>query len=272
MTLVTIGLAAGTMFVMAIIMSYILGWANKTFHVDVDPKVEAVIDALPGANCGGCGFVGCSEYAVAVVLENMPVNMCPVGGENCSAAIADIMGVEVGEAVSLRPVVYCRAGYSDRLGRTDYRGEQKCAAANLVAGVQGCTYGCLGFGECTEECDYDAIHIIDGLATIDYDKCIGCGACVKICPRNVISIEPFREDKIIASPCSNKDKAKDVKSVCNVGCIGCSACTRASDIITMKDNLPVVDYDKYSEEPMENIIKAMEKCKPKCLEFIGKQP
>jgi len=91
MTLVTIGLAAGTMFVMAIIMSYILGWANKTFHVDVDPKVEAVLDALPGANCGGCGFVGCSEYAVAVVLENMPVNKCPVGGENCSAAIADIM-------------------------------------------------------------------------------------------------------------------------------------------------------------------------------------
>ena len=165
-----IGLSAGTLLGMAVVLTTILGWANKKFHVEVDERVEAVLEALPGANCGGCGYLGCSEYAVAVVTDNVPVNQCPVGGENCAAEVADIMGVDVGDSVPSRPVVHCGARSEERLGRTEYMGEQRCAAANLVAGVQGCTFGCMGFGDCVDACQYDAIHIEDGLAVVDYDK------------------------------------------------------------------------------------------------------
>ncbi|KJS30282.1 MAG: electron transporter RnfB [Desulfatitalea sp. BRH_c12] len=267
---VSIGLAAATMLVMALVMSYILGWANKKFHVEVDSRVEAVLEALPGANCGGCGFLGCSDYAVSIVADGAPVNRCPVGGQGCASRLAGIMGVEVGENLPFRPIVHCGAHLKDRLGRTAYIGEQRCASANLVADVQGCTYGCLGFGDCTRACKYDAIHIVDGLAVVDYDACIGCGACAKVCPRNIITITPFRSERVMAVTCSNKDKGKDVMAVCEVGCIGCKACSRLSEVITIEDNLSVIDYDRYTAECMPGLMKACEKCPRSRLVFIGK--
>ena len=159
MSLVTIGLSAATMLVMAIVLSYILGWANKAFHVEVDPKVEAINEALPAANCGGCGYVGCGEYAEAVAAGEVPVNKCTVGGESCAAELAEIMGVEVTESYPYRPVVHCGARLDDRLQRSQYIGEQRCAPANLVTGIQGCTYGCLGFGDCYRACNFDAIEM-----------------------------------------------------------------------------------------------------------------
>ena len=270
MTVVTIGIAAGTMLIMAIIMSYILGWANVKFHVEVDPRVEAVTEALPGANCGGCGFIGCSDYAEAVVLDNAPINKCPVGGAACAAEVAGIMGIEAGEAQIFRPVVHCGATANERKGRTDYQGEETCAGANLVAGVQACTFGCLGFGDCVTACQYDAIHVEKGLATVDYDKCIGCGACVKVCPRNVVSMALFSEDTVPAVACSNKDKGKDVKAVCDTGCIGCKACTRIDDIFVMDGDTATVAYDVFTAENCENVEKAIEKCPNDCIIYVGK--
>lgn len=266
---VTIGLAAGTMLAMAFVVSYVLGWANRKFAIEVDSRVEAVLEALPGANCGGCGFLGCSDYAVAVVADGAPVNKCPVGGESCAAAVADIMGVEVGAALPFRPIIHCGARLEDRLGRTEYKGEKRCASANLVADIQGCTFGCLGFGDCTRACNYDALHIVDGLAVVDYEKCIGCGACAKVCPRNIITITPFRAKQIMAVTCSNKDKGKDVMSVCRVGCIGCKACSRLSEVITIEDNLSVINYDGYSKECMPDLMKACDKCPRNRLVFVG---
>lgn len=271
MTGITIGIAALTMLIMAIVMSYILGWASKKFHVDVDTRVEAVLDVLPGANCGGCGYLGCSEYAVAVVTDGAPVHKCPVGGEACAVSIASIMGVDAGASLLFRPIVHCGAGFDDRLGRTKYRGEQRCAAAQFVAGIQICTFGCLGFGDCVSVCKYDAMHIINGLATVDYDKCVGCGACAKACPRNIISIVNFKEPAMPVVTCSNMDKGKDVTAVCKKGCIGCKACTRVSDIFPMKGNLAVSDYDNYSSEKREDVLKALEKCPKDCIAFVGKQ-
>ena len=268
--IVTIGLAASTMLAMAIILSYVLGWANKKFEVEVDPRVESVSMALPGANCGGCGFLGCSDYAVAVVADSAPVNKCLVGGEACAAAIAAIMGVEVGETLPFRPIVHCGAHLQDRLGRANYEGEMQCASANLVAGVQGCTFGCLGFGDCTRACKYNAIHIVEGLATVDYEACVGCGACAKACPRNLITITPFRAERIMAVTCSNKDKGKDVMAVCQVGCIGCRACSRLSDIITIDNNLSVINYEQYTSECLPDLMKACEKCPRSRLVFVGK--
>jgi len=272
MPLVTIGLAGGTLVGMALILTYILGWANKAFHVEVDPKVEAVNDALPGVNCGGCGYVGCGEYAEAVVLDNVPVNKCTVGGESCITAIAELMGVEVDTPLPFLPVVHCGARYKDRLGRSEYKGEQRCVAANLIADVQGCTYGCLGFGDCTRACNYDALHVIDGLATVDYEKCVGCGACAKVCPRNIISITPFKEKQILAVACSNHDLGKEVTKVCKVGCLGCKACSRVSNLFTIENNLSTLNYDEYTNDRLDELEKARKRCPRQRLIFVGKPP
>lgn len=270
MTAVTIGLSAGTLFFMAVALSSVLGWASRKFHVDVDSRVVEIIDALPGANCGGCGYVGCGEYAEAVALEHEVVNKCTVGGQNCALAVAGIMGVEVGETLPYRPIVHCGAHYEDRLGRHAYRGEKRCTAANLVTDVQGCTYGCLGFGDCSRACQFDALHVIDGLATVDYDKCVGCGACAKVCPRNIITITVFKSDQMLAVTCANKDKGRDVTAVCNVGCIGCGACARTSDLFTIEDNLSTINYDAYSPTCSLEVLDACNKCKRQRLVFVGK--
>jgi RnfABCDGE-type electron transport complex B subunit len=270
MTLVTVGLSAGTLLAMALVLTFVLGWANKAFHVEVDPRVEAIGDALPGANCGGCGFVGCGEYAEAIAAGNAEVTLCNVGGAACASQVAAIMGIEVEERLPFRPVIHCGATYDDRLHRSSYIGEMRCAAANLVANVQGCIYGCLGFGDCEAACEYDAIHVGNGLAGVDYEKCVGCKACAKACPRNIITMAPFKSDKMMVVACSNMDTGKEVKAVCNVGCIGCKACTRACSLFSMKENLSTLDYDGYEEVCIPDLMKAMEKCPQKRLLFVGK--
>ena len=270
MTWVTIGISAGTMLSLAVVLTYILGWANKKLHVEEDPRVVAIMAALPGANCGGCGYVGCGEYAEAVALEHEAVSKCTVGGQSCALAVAQIMGVEVGETLPWRPIVHCSAHHADRLKRNAYRGDKTCAAANLVTNVQGCTYGCLGLGDCSRVCKYDALHIVDGLATVDYDKCVGCGACSKVCPRNIITLTPFKSERMLAVTCSNKDQGKDVVAVCNVGCIGCGLCARTSSLFTLKDNLSTIDYDAYSAECTLDALEACKKCKRHQIVFVGK--
>ncbi len=267
---VTIGLAAGTLFGMALVMSYVLGWANKAFHVEIDPRIEAMIETLPGANCGGCGYVGCNEYAAAVVRSEAPVNKCTVGGTSCAEALAGIMGIELEESYPYRPIVHCGAHYADRLKHSEYQGEPKCSAANLVADVQACTYGCLGMGDCERACNYDAMHVIDGLATVDYDKCVGCAACAAVCPRHLITMVPFKQEQMLAVTCSNKDVGAEVKAVCKVGCIGCKACSRFCSLLEMDANLPTINYDLYCMDYMEELQKAVEKCPGGGLVFIGK--
>jgi RnfABCDGE-type electron transport complex B subunit len=273
-SLIVIFLAGAVMLVLALFMAYVLGWANQAFHVDIDPKIEQINNALPAANCGACGYVGCGEYAEAVVLHKgeVPVNLCPVGGSAVAAKIADILGLEVEESYPYRPAVHCAATYEQKKGHNEYRGEQTCAAANLVSGVQGCAYGCLGLGDCEVSCNFDAIHIIDGKPLVDYDKCVGCGACEKACPRHVISMVPFKNDEMYVVACNNKDFGKDVKAVCEVGCIGCKACVRAfEEIFEVKDNLARVNYENYRPEKVDKEIgKVLEKCPMKGILKIGK--
>jgi len=263
-------LAAATMLALAVVMAYLLGWASKALHVEVDPRVEQVNEALPGANCGGCGYVGCNEYAEAVVLKGERINKCTVGGVSCAKALAEILGVEMEQSWPMRPIVHCGARWDDRLKRNDYRGEPTCAGANLVSGVQGCAYGCLGFGDCERACAFDAIHVVDGLATVDYQKCVGCGACERACPRHIISMVPFKAEQMLAVLCSNKDFGKDVKAVCKVGCLGCKACSRISALFKIADNLPRIDYDQYDPDSVEEMKAAMEKCPRKRLIPVGK--
>jgi RnfABCDGE-type electron transport complex B subunit len=269
MTWLTVGLAGGAMLTLAVVMGYILGWANRAFHVEVDPRIEQVNGALPGANCGGCGYVGCNEYAEAVVAGEAPADKCTVGGASCAAALAKILGVELEHSWPKRPVVHCAAHWADRLQRNEYRGERTCGSANIISGVQGCAYGCLGFGDCVRACAFDAIHVIDGLATVDYDKCVGCGACAEVCPRNIISMIPFKIDHVLVVACSNQDFGKDVKAVCKVGCIGCGRCAKANELFKMVDKLPQIDYADYDPETAEQLESVARSCPMGSLTFIG---
>jgi Na+-translocating ferredoxin:NAD+ oxidoreductase subunit B len=268
-TALMIVLAGATMLLLGVLGGLVLGWANKAFHVDVDPRIEQIDEALPGANCGGCTYVGCRDYAEACVEKNEAVNLCPVGGEPVAAEIAKILGVEIEQSFPFRPAIHCGAGLTERLGRSDYHGEKTCAAANLVNGIQGCTYGCMGFGDCKIACEFDAIEIVDGLSTINYDKCVGCGACAKVCPRNIVSMVPFKHSQMMVVSCSNKDFGKDVKKVCTVGCLGCKACSKKSSLLNIVDNLPHMDYDQYEPDAMDDLELALDKCPTKRLAVIG---
>lgn len=266
---VTILLAAVTLLALAVLMSIVLGVANKAFHVPVDLRLEKVSAVLPGANCGACDYVGCGEYAEAVVMKGEVIDKCPVGGAGVTRQVGEIMGMSVEEGFPVRPIVHCIATTSQRLKQTPYHGEPTCNAANLVGGIQGCVYGCLGLGDCVVVCDYDAIHMIDGVAVIDYVKCIGCGACVKACPRSIISQVPFKADRILAVQCANKDFGKEVQEVCEVGCTGCKSCARANpDLISIVDNLPVIDYKKY--DPKASLQVVQDKCRRESMVWIGK--
>jgi ferredoxin len=167
-------------------------------------------------------------------------------------------------------VVHCGAHYEDRHGMNEYTGELTCGSANVISGVQGCTYGCLGLGDCEAVCDFDAIHMVDGLATVDYDKCVGCGACARACPRNIISMVPFKADEMPTVVCCNGDFGKQVKAVCDVGCTGCKLCTRSCDLFSMEGNLSRIDYDKYDPDQAADLEVALEKCPVKCLAYRGR--
>ncbi len=263
-------LAAGVLGLLAIIMGYVLGWANRAFRVERDPRVEQILTALPGANCGGCGYVGCAEYAAAVVKGEVEPNLCAPGGPRVAQALADIMGTELKESFPYRAVVHCSATRDQRLQRAEYRGVETCVSANLVAGIQGCTYGCLGLGDCERACSYGAIRVIDGLSRVDYTKCVGCKACVQACPRNLITVVPFRSEHMLVVTCSNQDSAADVRAVCEVGCLGCKACMRvAPDLIKMEGALPTINYDNYDPTD-ETLEKVLAKCPRHRLLFVGR--
>lgn len=262
--------SAVIMLILAILMAAVLGWAKDAFHVEVDPRVEKIDEALPAANCGACGYAGCMEYAEAVAAGEAAVTLCTVGGSDVAAAIAEIMGVEADAVVKEMAVVNCGATLSQRKQRHEYLGEKTCSAATNVAGVQGCMYGCLGFGDCVAACDYDAIHIVDGLAVVDYHKCIGCAACVKACPRGIIEMVAFDHDDVVKVACSNKDGGKAVKDVCEVGCIACKRCEKESPLFLVEDNLARVCHEKFDPESKEGVEQAIEKCPTDCILICGK--
>ena len=185
-------------------------------------------------------------------------------------ALAEVMGVDAEPSYPWRPVVHCGAHTEDRLGRSPYFGEQRCGPANLVTDIQGCTYGCLGFGDCTRACNFDAIHVIDGLARVDYEKCVGCGACAKVCPRNIITMAPFKFERMLAVLCSNKDFGKAVKEVCTVGCVGCKACAKACSLFQVEDNLSSINYELYCKDYEADLKTAVEKCPQKRLVLVGR--
>jgi Na+-translocating ferredoxin:NAD+ oxidoreductase subunit B len=261
-------LAIGAMVLLGAAFALVLGWSNVKFAIPSNPQVEAVTSVLPGANCGGCGMTGCVEYAKAVVEGRIAANKCPVGGSAVAQAIADVLGIAVDESAPYRPVIHCGADFGNRLLLADYRGEATCFAANVIGDVQGCAYGCLGFGDCDKACKYDAIHTVNGLAKIDYAKCVGCGACEKACPRHIVSMVPFKAERMLVVSCSNKDPGRQVRRVCKVGCLGCRLCQKLMDVFEVKNNVSTVNYEKY--HPGMDFSQVIAKCPGGVMLYVGK--
>jgi electron transport complex protein RnfB len=244
--------------------------ASEKLKVKVDPKVEQVREVLPNLDCGACGFAGCSQYAKAVIANPGDLlGKCAPGGPKTANKIADILNLQISESgPQRRPVVRCRAKTEDKTFYATYQGIQTCISANALANVQACNFGCLGFGDCVRACKFDALHIVNGLAVVDYEKCTGCGACSKSCPRNLIEMIPFSQENMIVIACRSKEAGKVARTMCKVGCIGCGICAKQSEMFIVKDNLAHVDYDKYQIN--ENTETAMQKCPTGVIVYRGK--
>lgn len=221
----------------------ILSFASNVFHVKVDRRVEAVRAALPGANCGACGFPGCDGLATEIALNDGPVNACPVGGAPVAEAIAEIMGKVAEEGNKRVACVMCQGDRDRAKERFDYDGPRDCRInASLAGGSKACTFGCLGDGTCKAYCQFGAIEIVNGLAVIDPEKCTACGKCVEVCPKKVIHWVPYGQEVIVK--CNSTDPGKEVRQKCTVGCIGCQICVKtAPGAYAFENNLASVIPD-----------------------------
>ncbi len=227
---------------MGLLFGALLGIAGKVFAVKVDERIPQILDVLPGANCGGCGFAGCSAYANALVEGGVRPNMCPVGGSAAAEKIAEILGVEAEEKEKLVARVLCNGSPERALQKYNFDGPMDCYSANrLGGGEKMCPHGCLGLGSCVKVCQFDAISVKNGVAVVDVEKCVACGACAKECPKNIIKILPAKSKYTIT--CKSVEKGKLTRHDCQVGCIGCGICAKncPQEAITVKDNLAAID-------------------------------
>ena len=231
--------------VLGAVFGLILAVASKIFEVKKDPREEAILGCLAGANCGGCGFPGCAGLAAAIVKGEAPVNGCAPAGAEGAAKIAEIMGVEAGSAEKMVAHVYCCGGDKNAKKKYNYDGLKTCDAANKVAGTpMACPSACLGYGSCVAACKFDAIHVVDGVAVVDTDKCVACGACAAACPKGLIDMVPAKQ--MVFIKCNNTQKGADTRTACDIGCIGCTLCAKKcpKEAITITNFLAKIDYSK----------------------------
>lgn len=237
-----IGVAMAVLGGLGAFFGLVLAMANRVFYVQTDPRLDRLIQALPGANCGGCGFSGCGAYAQAVLDGKAPVGLCVSGGDACAQTMASVMGVKA-EKVA-RQVAFVRCAGSTARDKGIYEGIPDCLAATKVAGRGPliCKFGCLGFGNCTKACQFDAIHLEQGVAKVDPDKCTGCMSCAAACPRHIIV--PVHYGAHLTVACSSTARGSVTLRGCDIGCIGCSKCQKAcpKGAITVTSNLARVDY------------------------------
>lgn len=250
---------------MGLLFGLLLAYAAKKFKIEVDSRIEQIEEALPGANCGACGYAGCTAYARTIVQSGVPITACTAGGKELSDQIADILGQEPEEdAESVVAHVRCVGDVDTVKKINDYNGVKSCIAVHATTGGnKACAYGCLGYGDCEDACPFDAIHVKEnGLPKVDRDKCTGCGLCVGACPRIIIELVPKSAYFIIN--CVSKEFGPGVSKVCKKGCIGCGICVKVNDSrgIKMDGKLPVVDYKTFKGDKT-----GAEKCPPKVIGF-----
>ncbi len=237
--------------VLGLVLALILYFVAEKFKVEEDPRIDEVEKVMPGANCGGCGFAGCRAFAdAAVKAPNLDNNFCPVGGNDVMKKVAAILGYEVKEKAPQVAVVRCNGTCENRPRTNQYDGFASCKVkAALYSGDTGCSYGCVGCGDCVQACTFGALSMdpATGLPVVDETKCTACGACTKACPKHIIELRAKgpRGMRMYVS-CVNKDKGPAVKKACSAACIGCALCekTCTHGAIVMADNNAYIDFTK----------------------------
>lgn len=241
-----VGTAALVVGIIGLVVGILLGLAAKVFAVKVDEKELKVRDELPGNNCGGCGYAGCDDCAKAIAAGKAPANACPVASKEIHQKIAEIMGVSAEVAERKVAFVKCAGTCEKVVRKYNYDGIQDCKMAKLVpgGGDKACSYGCLGLGSCVKACQFDAIHIVNGIAKVDTEKCVACGQCVLECPQHLIELVP--ESAKMKVQCASHDLGPAVMKVCSAGCIACKICEKNCefDAIHVVDGIAHIDYEK----------------------------
>lgn len=245
-SLVTAGAVVG---LTGLIIGVLLGIAGVLLKIKVDEREIMIIELLPGANCGGCGFAGCEALAKAIAEGSAAVTACPVASAEVHGKIGEIVGKAADKKIKKTAFVKCAGTCEKTEELYEYHGSMDCKRAAVVPGRGGssCSYGCMGYGTCVSACMFDAIHIIDGIAVVDKEKCTACGRCVAECPNNIIEIIPLKAEHRVK--CSSKAKGKKVREVCKTGCVGCMLCMKQCEYeaISVVNNLAHIDYEKCTD-------------------------
>ena len=212
--------------VMGAIFGGLLAFAAKIFYVEQDPRIEEVRAALAGANCGGCGYAGCDAYAAAVVAGEAPPNKCGPGGAAAAEKVAAVMGLDAAAPVKYVAFVPCSGSADKAKMFFNYEGPQDCLAAMRFGnrGPKECQFSCVGLGNCVRACQFGAMHIVNGVAEVDREKCVACMACAAACPKHIIRKVPYEQAVLVG--CHSTDKGARTRKVCDAGCIGCMKCQR----------------------------------------------
>ncbi len=248
-----------------LIAAVLLALASYFLSVKEDERVSLVRNCLPGANCGACGYAGCDEYAKAVTMGGVEVNLCVPGGQTVTADVSKILGID-GKAKDRQVAFVSCNGTSDATSTSfNYDGVRTCKAASMVyGGPMDCKHGCIGCGDCAKICPVNAICVDEKIARVNRNICIGCGLCVKECPKNIIKLIP--QNAVVAVMCNSKDKGAVSRKKCKNSCIGCKKCELncPSDAIKVIDNLAVIDYSKCT-----NCGKCAEVCVTGCIKVVN---
>jgi len=257
----TIVFAVISVTVIGVICSFILSIVSKLLYVKIDERITLLTNIMPGANCGACGYPGCSGYASALIEDNAKANLCTPGGASLLAKISEILGVDAGSIEKKTAVVLCSGDENTRNKKMEYSGLLTCEAAKQhYSGQSACAYGCLGYGDCEKACSSGAICMEDGLAKIITALCTGCGLCVKACPNKIVSIENAGIPVFVA--CKNTEKGAVTRKKCGAGCIACTKCVKEcpAGAVAIINNLAVIDYAKCN-----GCQKCSEVCMTKCI-------
>lgn len=238
--------AAGFMLCLGVALASILALANRKLYVYEDPRIEEVEEMLPHANCGACGKPGCRPFAEALVKGETDPALCTPNSQAMTEEIAEFLGVELGDHTKRVARLACAGGAHVAFFRAEYSGMKSCRAAALVSGGgKGCTWGCLGLGDCETVCEFDSIEMDNhGLPIVNEDNCVACSDCVDVCPKDLFSIEPVTHKLWVA--CKSLSEGDEAEHDCEVACTACARCVADAPegLIRMEANLAVIDYSK----------------------------
>lgn len=232
------------MTITGLLLGLIIGLMVKFFSVATDPRHEQILEHLSGANCGGCGFAGCADFARALIEGRALANQCPGSSAETVQRIAKILGVVANASEPKVAYIRCQ-GDNTKTTQFHYNGIADCRAAhNIAGGFKSCTYGCLGLGTCLNICPFHAISIgTNGLPIVDKNKCTGCKKCIDACPRNLITLVPKSATVHVA--CNNPTRGAEKTKACKIACIGCRKCSKTiPDALVFNGFVAAIDYTK----------------------------